>query len=45
MDQTERTVVFIFLNSFRSVCSKILNLTLEARAKPLLIKAYAQLLQ
>ena len=37
MDQTDWTVVFIFLNSFRSVCSKILNLTLEARAKLFLI--------
>ena len=32
MDQTEWTVFFIFLNSFRSVCGKILILTLEARA-------------
>ena len=28
-----KNCIFIFLNSFRSVCGKILTLTLEARAK------------
>ena len=43
MDQTERTVFFIFLNSFRSICGKIVILTLEARAFKWW--AYAQLFQ
>ena len=34
MDQTERTVFFIFLNSLRSVCGKILCTTLSIVQSP-----------